>query len=125
MKKVAINDLSKEIANILEDYKIETDEKVVKLVNKVIKNAKIDLVKNSPKNTGDYAGGWSITIGQKGINFFSKVIYNKKHYRLTHLLEFGHATRDGDHTIPQPHVRPVENKYKEEFINELGDELKK
>lgn len=125
MKKVAINDLSKEIANILEDYKIETDEKVVKLVNKVIKNAKIDLVKNSPKNTGDYASGWSITIGQKGINFFSKVIYNKKHYRLTHLLEFGHATRDGDHTIPQPHVRPIENQYKEEFINELGDELKK
>ena len=125
MKKVAINDLSKEIANILEDYKIETDEKVVKLVNKVIKNAKIDLVKNSPKNTGDYASGWSITIGQKGINFFSKVIYNKKHYRLTHLLEFGHATRDGDNTISQPHVRHIENQYKEEFINELGDELKK
>ena len=126
IKKVSINNLSKEISNILENYQDEIDDKVIDLTDNIIKDAKTELKEKSPVGqTGENAKGWTISTKEKGIHFYSKVIWNKKHYRLTHLLEFGHATVDGDHTIAQPHIRPVEEKYKEKFIDELESEVKR
>jgi len=34
-------------------------------------------------------------------------IYNKPHYRLTHLLEDGHLNRDGSRTEGKPHIEPA------------------
>lgn len=56
---------------------------------------------------------------------YSKVAYNKAHYRLTHLLEFGHANRDGSRTKPIPHIRSTENKYKEKFVKELEEKIRR
>lgn len=126
IKKVSINNLSKEISNILENYQDEIDDKVIDLTDNIIKDAKTELKEKSPVGqTGEYAKSWTISIKEKGIHFYSKAIWNKKHYRLTHLLEFGHATVDGNHTPAQPHIRPVEEKYKEKFIDELESEVRR
>jgi len=126
LTKIKPDLLGKEIARILNEYKDEVDEIVVDTTNDVIKEAKNELITVSPKGeTGDYANGWKISLSQKGKNFFGKAVWNKKCYRLTHLLEFGHATKNGGHIAAQPHIRPTEEKYKSEFIDEFERKVKR
>lgn len=56
---------------------------------------------------------------------YSKIVYNREHYRLTHLLEFGHANRDGSRTKPILHIRKTEDKYKEKFVEELERKIRR
>ena len=65
------------------------------------------------------------TYGEKAKDIYSRVAYNREHYRLTHLLEFGHANRDGSRTKPIPHVRKTEDKYREKFIKELEAKIRR
>lgn len=79
----------------------------------------------SHRNHGSYAKGWTTKNGKKVKDMYSKVAYNKKYYRLTHLLEFGHATRNGKRTKAIPHIRPTEEKYKKEFVEELERKIRR
>lgn len=55
---------------------------------------------------------------KKGKLKYQKVIWNRTNYQLTHLLEFGHATRNGTGWVnAQPHIRDVEQKYKVKFVD--------
>lgn len=54
-----------------------------------------------------------------GKNKYVVKIHNKTNYQLTHLLEFGHATKNGSRTKAQPHIRPIEEEYSEKFEDEL------
>lgn len=81
------------------------------------------------KNHGSYAKSW---ISKKSTrkystmrDVFAMAAYNKEHYRLTHLLEFGHANRDGSRTAPIPHIRKTEDKYREKFIQELEKKIRR
>ena len=52
-------------------------------------------------------------------------MYNKEYPSLTHLLEFGHATKNGGYVNPQPHIRETEDKYREKFVEEFEREAKR
>lgn len=136
--RVSPENLSKVIQKYLEDYKEDIDEEVVELSNKNIKEARNELKVISPKakknvhlKGGDvqipasYAKSWSTKNGKKYTNVYSKVAYNKKYYRLTHLLEFGHALRNGKRFEGEPHIRKTEDKYREKFTKELERKIRR
>lgn len=136
--KVSIDNLSSAIFKQLTEYKENIEEEVVETSNKLIKEASKELKQISPKSkktvrlkggtivtSGSYAKSWSIKNGKKAKDIYSKIAYNRKHYRLTHLLEFGHANRDGSRTKPIPHIRKTEDKYKEKFIEELERKIRR
>ena len=114
------NDLANEIAKALAEYSSEIEDEVDLIAEDVASEAVDELKATSPKRYGKYAGNWRLKKNAKG----SYVVHNAAPtYRLTHLLENSHLLRNGRRSKAQPHIKPVEEKVKENFekrIKELG-----
>lgn len=124
-------ELQKAIMEYLEDYVEDIEEDVEDTTNTIIKEAKQELVQTSPRSgvarDTKYYKGWAIKNGgrtRRG-RYYSKVIWNKTNYQLTHILENGHATRNGGRTTPQPHIRPVEEKYGTKFADLIEKKIRR
>lgn len=100
-----IADLSKEIAKQVATYSASVEKKVRQAENKVSREAVAELKQKSPKDTGSYASGWSVTRLDGRV-----LIRNKTDGQLTHLLEFGHVKAGGGRVPARVHIRPVEEK---------------
>lgn len=125
-KKIKVDNLSKEILKALENYSDDISTLVKETADEVGKEATEELKQKSPKRKrlgGRYAKGWRLKTDKIGKNKYFIKIYNKTDYQLTHLLEFGHATRDGGRTKAIPHIRPVEEKYSREYENKLKQKI--
>ena len=122
-KTIKVDDLSKQILKALESYSDDISEVVEEVSNKIGKEAVNEIQQTSPKKRGSYAKGWKLKKDKLGKGRYSVKIYNKTDYQLTHLIEFGHATRNGKRTKAIPHIRPVEKKYSEKYEKELKNKL--
>lgn len=95
------------IAGALADYGDEIKQGLAQDVETTGKEC-LNLVKQySPKRTGTYRKGWRVKKFVDSRNQVSMTVYNKPHYRLTHLLEDGHLNRDGSRTEGKPHIEPA------------------
>ncbi len=111
------NDFS-QVIDILNDYSVEIQEGITNEAQRIAKEGKDKLKDNSPKRTGKYAKGWTVTT-KKGFGWIKCVVHNKTSYRLTHLLERPHLTRNGGYTKPKVHIKPVEESIIREFENNV------
>ncbi len=129
MSNIKPEELSKVVMDYLKDYKEDIDEEVVEVVDEVTRKAKDELKQTSPRGQGSrtnpYYKGWAVKLSKKRTGVYHKVIWNRTNYQLTHLLEFGHATRNGGRTRAIPHIRPVEEKYNVEFVDKLEKKIRR
>lgn len=95
-------------------YANQTDETVREVAKEVAKEGVKMLKATSRKRSGEYAKSWTVSR-VKGAH----VVHNKKHYRLTHLLEDGHAKVNGGRTKKFVHIKPVETKMINDFVSGL------
>lgn len=112
-------DLAAEIEKAMKEQLDLANEVVNKAVDKVTKETIDDLKSSSPRKSGKYAGGWGKKEGQTSTRSKSSVVWNEKHYRLTHLLEFGHAKVNGGRVAAKPHIAAVEQKAIKSFEDEI------
>lgn len=122
-----------QMEKILADFANEEQETIEETFNNVAKATKKKLVELSPKDKGDYSRGWSLTKPSKrskGSTIGGSInitLYNKKHYRLTHLLEKGHVIRNqyGEYgrAPAQPHISKAEEWGVRELLEELEHKL--
>jgi len=131
-KTIKPSEVQKALIDYLENYVEDIQEDVEESTDIVTKGAKQELIQTSPKSgiarDTKYYKGWTIKIGartRKKSYKYTKVIWNKTNYQLTHLLEFGHATRNGGRTRAIPHIRPVEEKYNVEFVDLLEKKIRR
>lgn len=135
-KKISISELGKDLDNILVEYKKNIDELVETGTDENIKAARTQLRAKSPAATkpvsigvdkvqtpGTYRNGWYVTT-KKNSNLYTKVIANRI-YQLTHLLEFGHHSRNGGWVKPKPHIRQTEKEFQVKFVEGLEENIKR
>jgi hypothetical protein len=113
------------VKEYLEIYVEDIGETVEETSNQIGKEARDELKQTSPKKTGKYAKGWTVRKDKKNKNYYTVKVWNRTDYQLTHLLEFGHATKNGGRTKAIPHIRPVEEKYKNKFEKQLKDKIRR
>lgn len=117
------NAFAVEIMTALEEYKNDVGEAMEKVLPEVAKEA-ADMVKaGAPGRTGKYASGWRSKVEQSSIVSIEAVVFNSKTPGLPHLLEFGHAKRNGGRTAAIPHIKPVEEWLKTEAAKRLQEAL--
>ena len=106
-RTVQIRDLADAIMDTLEEYS--------ELATKDLKQAAGETVRkeirtNAPKDTGDYAKSWAAKKTKESSNSIMVTVYSRKRYYLAHLLEFGHAKRNGGRVAGKSHIAPAEEK---------------
>ena len=122
-------DLQNALKEYLEDYIEDITEGVEEKTDTLTKEAVAELKQESPKGKGTrekpYHKGWTKQKGKENKGKYTVKIHNRTNYQLTHLLEFGHATRNGGRTRAIPHIRPLEEKYKKLYEKEITTVIKR
>lgn len=112
MAKIDTDKLSMEVIKNLQLYSKVTCEIVEKAVIETAKETVKELRVTSPEGaTGEYAKSWKCKRDKeaKGKNRYNMIVYAQKpDYRLTHLLEHGHALIRGGRTRAFPHIKNAE-----------------
>ena len=126
MTKVSIDQLAKEIAKGLAEYSQDVVEKVNVSSDKVGKAAVKQLKQTSPKRYGKYAKSWTMKTEPEVGQPHKRIVHVKApHYRLTHLLEHGHAKVGGGRVEGKPHIRPAEEQVIKDFVQEVEEAIKR
>lgn len=127
MAKINSDKLAVEVMNELNAYRDTTVEKMKMAVTETAKQTAAELRETSPEGaTGEYAKHWAYKrdASLSGRYKQSMVVYSKKpEYRITHLLENGHAKRNGGRVEGEPHIKPAEEHAKEILTERLEREL--
>ena len=113
-----------DIVTILDDYSKDIYEGMEQASKDVAKEGASTLRKTSPKKTGKYRKGWRVK-STSNLKSFSSTIYNATDWQLTHLLEKGHAKRNGGKVSPKVHIKPVEEKCNNEYYQDVINIIKK
>ncbi len=118
MANIPIDRLADELVQAIKEYTDDVAEGVRKTVDKTARKVLQETKALAPKRTGEYAETFKITK-EGGYGEHRRIIWNKKHYRRVHLLEFGHAKVNGGRVRAFPHLRPAYEKHAADLPKEL------
>lgn len=128
-KTIKADEIQKAISDYLESYAEDITEDVKETTDTTTKEAVKELQETSPKGKGSrskpYHKGWTKQKGKENKGKYIVKIHNKTNYQLTHLLEFGHATRNGGRTKAIEHIRPLEDKYNKLYEKRITTVIKR
>lgn len=124
MATVKIDDLADEVMKGLKEYaRIATDD-LKEAVRHAGDTTKAEINQTAPIDTGKYRKSWTVKKTKETSDSIQVVVHSKTRYRLTHLLENGHAKRGGGRVAARPHIAPAEQKAEEQMISEVERKLR-
>ena len=121
-RKVPIDKMTDAVAKILDEYGENLQENLGEIVKQIAQKGAQTLRSQSRGafgGTGAYAKGWTSTA-KTGRLSAQGIIYNGDLPGLPHLLENGHANRNGGRTPGRVHIAPVEDA----LIKEIEQKVK-
>lgn len=119
MKTVSIDEMGNAIQKEFEEYVENTAEEVKKILKEVADDTKEEIVRNAPVDTGRYKKSWTVTQTGKSKEGATYTVHAGR-YRLTHLLENGHAKRGGGRVKAYPHISKGEDLAIKELKQKAG-----
>lgn len=128
-RKIRFQELEIEIVKELKAYSDEVAEGVKKAVKDVAKETVRTLKATSPRSKmsgpGKYADGWTSKVEFESSEDIRMRVSNRTKPQLTHLLENGHATVNGDRVDGRPHIRPAEQAAADKLVGAVKVVIKK
>lgn len=122
---ISIDRFAAELAQGLSEYSQEVADEIKKAADEVADEAVKELKNASPNLTGSYAKGWKKSKAYESRSVKRNTIHNKTDYQLTHLLEKGHASRNGGRVAAKVHINPVEEKVVASFEEKVKGAIEK
>lgn len=116
------------VDGLMRSYNKEVLEVCYETIPKVAKEAVRKLKAESPKESGKYAKGWAAKT-ERGRLYAVSTVYGKSGtYQIAHLLENGHATRNGTGRVyaptpAHPHIADVAAWAEDKAYNDIMDKL--
>ena len=118
---LAVMEAMKELQQSVDYDLVYVTQKVAK---QAAKNVQANITDSGIRGTGEYKKSIKArTIKDSPLSKKSVVYAGKPHYRLTHLLEHGHAKLNGGRTRAFAHWEPAEQKAIDDFIKELREAI--
>ena len=126
-KKITADQLASTVMKELKDFAGITEDAVDKGVTETAKEAVRDLRNAHPSGSGEYGSwdkkynkGWKVMQTKTDKRYSKKAtIHNATDYQLTHLLENGHALKNGGRTRAFPHIAPIAEKCEDELVRNM------
>ncbi|MGX7145079.1 HK97 gp10 family phage protein [Facklamia languida] len=106
--KIKIGQLADEIMQGLEEYANLANDVVKDVVQKSGRTVRDQIKQTAPIETGAYKKSWTVKKEFESSNTLRVVVHSRNRYQLAHLLEHGHAKRNGGRVAGKPHILPAE-----------------
>ena len=124
VRTVGVDEFASELNKILSEYADVTAEGMKKAVRKAGNTARKEISQNAPSRTGKYAESWAVRKTSEDAHSIGLVVHSKNRYFLTHLLENGHANRNGGRTKAYPHIAPAEETAARQLEADIRKEIR-
>lgn len=123
-RRIFARELESAVASILKDFSDEVTRVTKEDVDEVTKMALDEVKSHAPVNTGKYKRSLKDRTEYESATEKRNVIYSKGQGSLTHLLENGHAKRNGGRTRSFPHFAYGQKVIEEELPKLLEKHIK-
>ena len=106
--RTSVGNLAAEVMKQLNDYAELTTEGMKKAVNDAGKTVRKEIQAGAPVKSGKYKKSWTVKKTDESSTKLEVTVHSRDRYQLAHLLEHGHAKRNGGRTKAIPHIAPAE-----------------
>ena len=113
MSTINVEDMASVIMRGLHEYADLATDEMKKAVTKTANTVKKEIEQTAPSDTGTYAKSWTATKTLEKSGALQMTVRSKNRYQIAHLLEKGHAKRNGGRVEGIPHIAPAEEHGKE------------
>ena len=121
---VNINEMADVIMKGLNEYAELAAEDMKEAVKHASATVRKEIKANAPSDTGKYAKCCTDKKVRETSQTLTMVVHSKNRYQLAHLLEHGHALRNGGRYDGVVHIAPAEQKGIEQLKEEIEQALK-
>lgn len=111
----SIENMADEIMRGLYEYADLADDEIKKAVRKTAATVKSEISANAPADTGAYSKSWATKKVSENSHSMTVSVHSRNRYQIAHLLEHGHAKRNGGRVSGKPHIAPAEQKGEHTF----------
>ena len=123
MANISIDELAGEITLAVQQYTEDVSAAIEREVDATAKEMVAELRITSPKDTGEYAKGWTSRKETKH-GEYRRIVHNKNKPSLVHLLEKGHAKKGGGRVDGRSHLRPAYDRHAGKLEKAIKDIIK-
>ncbi len=120
-RNIKIDQLTDVIMEGLNEYAELAASDMKKAVKGAGRTVRQEIAKEAPSRSGRYAKSWSVKTVKETSNRLEITVHSRNRYQLAHLLEFGHAKRNGGRVPGKAHIKPAE----ELGISQLEKDIEK